>query len=64
MLPSQLVITLLLDLRDKRKGGYHVEDPKEPMNEFVYELQGLGNHAILTNFLTPIEKEFNKEGTM
>ena len=48
-------------LNGERETRYHVEDPKEPMNELVYELEDLGNHAILTNFLAPIKEEFKEE---
>ena len=34
---------------------YHVEDPKNPMNELKYDDEGLGNYAILSNSIVPLE---------
>ena len=30
---------------------FHVEDPNEPMNEFICQMGELGNYAICSNFL-------------
>ena len=35
---------------------YHIEDPKYPKNEFKYTKDGIGNYAILANFLDPIRE--------
>ena len=35
---------------------YHIEDPKNPKNEFKYTEDGIGNYAILANFLDPISE--------
>jgi hypothetical protein len=42
-------------LHREQEKRYHVEDPKDPMNELVYEIEDLGNYAILSNSLTPIK---------
>jgi len=38
-----------------------VEDPKEPMNEFVYHMNDIGNYAICSNFLAPIKEKFKDD---
>jgi ribonuclease HI len=40
---------------------YHVEDPRNPKNELKYREDDLGNYAILSNFLAPIEEETNED---
>jgi hypothetical protein len=37
---------------------YHVEDPKNPINELKYDDEGLGNYAILSNSIVPLEDKF------
>jgi ribonuclease HI len=34
---------------------YHVEDPKNPINELEYDDEDLGNYAILSNSIVPLE---------
>ena len=47
--------------REKER-KYHVEDPDEPDNEYIYEIDSLGNHAIYANYHIPIiQKEKNEE---
>jgi hypothetical protein len=48
-------------LTREQEKKYHVEDPKEPMNELVYETEGLGNYAILSNSLAPIKEKIKEE---
>jgi ribonuclease HI len=45
--------TFRLDREVCRK--VHVENPKVPMEELVYEEEGLGNYAILSNSIVPLE---------
>jgi hypothetical protein len=45
--------TFKLDREVYRK--VHVENPKVPMDELVYEEEGLGNYAILSNSIVPLE---------
>jgi hypothetical protein len=35
---------------------YHVEDPKDPVNELVYYEKDIGNYAILGNSIAPDEE--------
>jgi ribonuclease HI len=35
---------------------YHVEDPNNPKNELKWTDEGLGNYAILSNFIVPFEE--------
>jgi ribonuclease HI len=43
----------------KRK--YHIEDPKEPFNEFLCQVSDMGNFSICSNFLAPSEERFKDE---
>jgi ribonuclease HI len=38
-----------------------VEDPKEPMDEFVYHMSDIGNYSICSNFLAPVKEKFKEE---
>jgi hypothetical protein len=40
---------------------YHVEDPRNPRNELKYKEDDLGNYAILSNSLGPIEEEVKEK---
>jgi ribonuclease HI len=40
---------------------YHIEDPKEPMNEFLCQMSDMGNFSICSNFLTLVEEKFKDE---
>ena len=46
--------------REKER-KYHVKDPDEPDNEYICEIDNLGNHAIYTNYLIPIKEKANDE---
>jgi ribonuclease HI len=52
-LPTPSGGTFKLDREVYRKG--HVEDPKSPMDELAYDEEGLGNYAILSNSIVPLE---------
>jgi ribonuclease HI len=36
---------------------YHIEDPRNPKNELKYNADDLGNYAILSNSIVPLEEE-------
>jgi hypothetical protein len=36
---------------------YRIEDPKEPMNEFICQMSDMGNISICSNFLAPVEEK-------
>jgi ribonuclease HI len=38
-----------------------VEDPTEPMNEYIYHVSDIGNYAICSNFLSPVKDKFKEE---
>ena len=44
----------MVTLNREPERRYHIEDPKYPKNEFKYTKDGIGNYAILANFLDPI----------
>jgi ribonuclease HI len=52
-LPTPSGGTFKLDREVYRKG--HVEDSKSPMDELAYDEEGLGNYAILSNSIVPLE---------
>jgi hypothetical protein len=35
---------------------HHIEDPKEPMNEFICHMSNMGNFSICSNFLALMKK--------
>jgi hypothetical protein len=51
---------ILVRLNREQEKKYHVEDPKEPMNELVYETEGFGNYAICSNFLASIKEKIKE----
>lgn len=53
--PNSEGIMVSFDREFERK--FHMENPKEPHNEIVYESDDLGNYAILANSIAPLEKE-------
>ena len=48
-------------LHREKERKYHVEDPKEPMNEFVYHMCDIGNYEIQSNFLAPVKEKLKDE---
>ena len=46
--------------RDKQR-KQHVENPKNPGNEFVHCTDNFGNYAILSNFMAPIKENIKYE---
>ena len=60
MIPASEDAHVKLYREKERK--YHVEDPNEPDNEYIYETDSLGNHGIYANYLLPVrEKAKNEE---
>jgi ribonuclease HI len=56
-LPTPSGGTFRLDRETYRK--VHVEKPEAPMDELVYEEESLGNYAILSNSIVPLEDKVN-----
>ena len=48
----------LVKLHRKKKRKFHVEDPNEPMNEFIGQMGELGNYTICSNFLVTSKDKF------
>jgi ribonuclease HI len=46
--------------REKER-KYHIEDPKEPFNEFLCQVSDMGNFSICSNFLAPVQEKFKDE---
>ena len=40
---------------------YHIENPKEPFNEFLCQVSNMGNFSICSNFLAPTQEKFKDE---
>ena len=51
----------LVKLRREREKKYHVEDPNEPMNEFIRQMGELGNSVICSNFLVLAKENFKDQ---
>jgi hypothetical protein len=48
-------------LHREKERKFHVEDPKEPMNEFVYHMHDIGSYEIPSDFLAPVKEKFKDE---
>jgi hypothetical protein len=48
-------------LHREKERKFHVEDRKEPMNEYVYHMTEIGNYEIISNFLAPVKEKFKGE---
>ena len=55
--PDGTMVRLNRELERK----YHVEDPKNPHNELKRRSDEIGNYAILSNFLEPLEEKVKEE---
>jgi hypothetical protein len=55
---SKIISYLFLNKKGRR---FHVEDPKEIMNEFIYHVRDMGIYSICLNFLAPIKEKFKEE---
>jgi ribonuclease HI len=42
---------------------YHIDDPKEPFNEFLCQVSNMGNFSICSNFQASTEERFKDEKT-
>ena len=60
MIPASEDAHVKLYREKERK--YHVEDPDEPDNEYIYETDSLGNHGIYANYLLPVREKAKDEG--
>jgi hypothetical protein len=58
-IPTPDGTTFMLNRELERR--YHVEDPRNPRNEIKYREDDLGNFAILSNSLAPIEEKIKEE---
>jgi len=47
-------------LREKER-KFHIEDRKEPMNEFVYHVTNMCRFSVCPNFLAPVKEKFKEE---
>ena len=59
MIPASEDAHVKLYREKERK--YHVEDPDDPDNEYICEMDSLGNHVIYANYLIPIREKSKKE---
>jgi hypothetical protein len=48
-------------LHREKERKFHVEDPKEPMNEFVYHMNDIENYAICSNFIELVKEKLKEE---
>lgn len=52
---------VLVKLHREREMKHHVEDPNEPMNEFIPQMGELENYAICSNFLVSTKENFKDQ---
>jgi hypothetical protein len=55
--PNRAMFRLNRELERK----YHVEDPKQPINEFVYHGLDMGCYQMPSNFVTHVKEELEDE---
>lgn len=60
MIPSPNGQRYLKLIREPER-RFHVEDPKSPHNEIISEQPSLGNHAILSNSIVPLEAKVEEK---
>ena len=48
-------------LHRENERKYHIEDPKDCMNEFLCEMSEMGNYSICSNFLLLAKEKFREE---
>jgi hypothetical protein len=58
-IPSSENSFVKLHRENERK--IHVEDPKEPMHEFFYDVHDMGSYEITYDFLAPVREKFKEE---
>jgi hypothetical protein len=51
----------LVKLYREQERKFHVEDPKEPVNEYIYHVSDIGNYVICSKFLSPLKDKFKEE---
>ena len=48
-------------MHSEKEKKYHVENPKKPFNEYVYNTDYLGNYSCYSTFLAPVKEKFKDE---
>ena len=44
-------------LRNEKEKKYHVENPKKPLNEYVYNTDDIGTYTAILPFWLPLKKK-------
>ena len=47
----------MVKLHSEKEKKHHVENPKNPSNEYVYHTNNLGNHSCYFTFLAQLKKK-------
>ena len=52
---------LLVRLHREKERKHHVEDPKKPSNEYVYNTDEIGSYTCYATSLTPIKEKIKDQ---
>ena len=50
-----------LKLCNEKEKKYHVENPKKPLNEYVYNIDDIGTYTCYSTFLAPPKEKMKDE---
>ena len=48
-------------LRNEKEKKYHVENPKNPFNQYVYNIDDIGTYTCYSTFLAPLKEKIKDE---
>ena len=48
----------MVKLHSEKEKKHHVENPKNPSNEYVYHTDSLGNYSFYSTFLALVKQKF------
>ena len=51
----------MVKLHSEKEKKHHVENPKNPSNEYVYHTHSLGNYSCYSTFMVPVKGKFKDE---
>ena len=51
----------MVKLHSEKEKKHHVENPKKPSNEYVYQTNSLGNYSCCSTFLDLVKDKFKDE---
>ena len=51
----------MVKLHSEKEKKHHVENPKNPSNEYVYHIDSLGNYSCYSTFLASVKEKIKDE---